>query len=244
MPRVSWSYSMPVSRRSRWSSRPAVQGEREDLADVVARPEGQALGEEPHGPRPLVPVGAEPEEERRVLAAEPLDDLRRRPRVRPRLGVAHRDLAAVREARLEPCGALPLDDGHLVAGAHEVPRGRSADDACTQHDHSHDDPHKRKRGKAPALPLCPFREIAGVTPSAAAVVPCCTAALSRPTETNLRDRLRPRSSCRVPPMRGACRNGEKGDTRRLRRRGPDVGEDEWNRWEGKGPPRCPRPLVW
>jgi hypothetical protein len=118
----------------------AVEREREELPRVLAVAERQAFEEEPRAPRPLTPLRARPEDERRVVAAEPLQELRRHARVGPRLGVARRDLPTVREARLEARGALPLDHGDFVPGARQVPGARRAYDARAEHDHPHAPP--------------------------------------------------------------------------------------------------------
>ena len=81
---------------------------------------------------------AQAEQQRRVLLPEPLEDLQRRVRVRPRLGVRRRDLAAVGERRLQRRARLAVDDRDLVPVLREVPRGGDADDArrrgrCTRH---------------------------------------------------------------------------------------------------------------
>ena len=72
-------------------------------------------------------IGAQAEQQRRILAPQPLQDLARRARVRPRLGVRGGDLAAVRERSFARRPRLPVDDRDLVPVFGEIPRGGDAD---------------------------------------------------------------------------------------------------------------------
>ena len=114
-----------------------MEGHREDLRDVLARAPREALVEEAKSPRPLRRIHARAEEQRRVLAQEPPEDLRRRAGIGPGLGVAHRDLAAVGERSLEPRAFAALDDHDLVARLREIPGARGADHAGAENDDFH-----------------------------------------------------------------------------------------------------------
>ena len=107
--------------------RAAVERELHDLRDVLARAPRQALGQEAQAPRPLVRIHAQPEEQRRVVPPDPLQDLAGRVGIRPRLGVAHGDLAAVGEGRLEPRLGAALEHGHFMARGGEIPGAGDAD---------------------------------------------------------------------------------------------------------------------
>jgi hypothetical protein len=116
---------------------PRVKREVEALDRVVLRTRRQAFDEELHPPFPLPPVGAQPEQQRRILAAQPLEDLERRLGIRPGLGIRRGDLSAVGERSLEPGGWLAVDDGDVMAVGGEIPRRGDADDAAAQHEHPH-----------------------------------------------------------------------------------------------------------
>ncbi len=103
---------------------PTVERKREDRGGIRARAPGQTFVQEPQAPGPLRPIRARPEQQRRVLSPQPLENQRRRLGIRPRLGVTRRDLATVGEARLERRSALPIDDGDLMAGARDTTRSR------------------------------------------------------------------------------------------------------------------------
>jgi hypothetical protein len=114
-----------------------VEREVEALDRVVPRAGRQALDQEAQAPQPLPRVGAQPEEQRRVLAPEPFRDLERRLRIRPRLGVGRGDLPAVHERGLERRPLLPVDERDLVAVGGEIPRGGDADHASAEHEDAH-----------------------------------------------------------------------------------------------------------
>ena len=114
-----------------------VEREVQALDRVVLRARRQALDEEAQAPEPLPPVRAQPEEQRRILAAEPLRDLERRVRIGPGLRVRRRDLPAVRERGLEGGRRLSIDQRHLVTVGRQVPRGGDADHAAAEHEHAH-----------------------------------------------------------------------------------------------------------
>ena len=99
--------------------------------------QAEAFEEEAQAPGPLRRVHAQAEEQRRVLAGEPAQDLQGRARAGPRLGVADGDLAAVGEGGLQAGTLAALDDLDLVARLRQVPGGRGADDARAQHDDFH-----------------------------------------------------------------------------------------------------------
>src|SRR5205085_8450064 len=69
---------------------------------------------------------------------EPLHDLPGRARIGPRFGVAHRNLPAIRERRLEARALAAIDHGHLVSQRCEVPGGRNSDHARAQDEDLHD----------------------------------------------------------------------------------------------------------
>src|SRR5262249_33517792 len=112
-------------------------GERERRLRVVSGPAGKALHEEAQTPKPFADLRARAEEKRSILASEPAQDLARRGGIRPRFGMADRDLTAVGEARLQRGFGLPIDYRNLVPGAREIPRAGRADDAGSENDHSH-----------------------------------------------------------------------------------------------------------
>src|SRR6185436_3034978 len=72
-----------------------IEREIHALHRVALRARGQAFEQELQHPAPLRRIGAQSEQDRRVVLPEPAQDLPRRGRVRPRLGVRRRDLAAV-----------------------------------------------------------------------------------------------------------------------------------------------------
>jgi hypothetical protein len=93
----------------------AVGAEAHDAFDVAPRPGGGAFAQELERPEPLAKVGAQPKQEWGILFREPLEHFERGARVRPRLGVAHGNLTAVREARLRGRRSLAVDDRHVMA---------------------------------------------------------------------------------------------------------------------------------
>ena len=86
---------------------------------------------------PLVRIGAQAKQERRIFAPQPLQDLARCAGVRPRLGVRRRDLAAVGEGCLARRPRLPVDDGDLVPVLGEIPRRGDADHARAENQDAH-----------------------------------------------------------------------------------------------------------
>ena len=98
---------------------------------------GQALEEEARAPRPLRRIHAQAEEERRVVAPDPLQDLRRRIGIGPGFGVADGNLPAVGERSLHPRGIAAVHDHDLVALLGEIPGGGGADDAGAQDEDFH-----------------------------------------------------------------------------------------------------------
>ena len=121
----------------RLEQRTAVERQAQYPDDVAARARRQAFEQKPHAPAPLREVGAQPEQQRRVFAAQPFEYLRRRGGIGPRLGVAHRNLPAIREARLEPRCRLALDHRYLVARPVQKPCAGDADHAGAEHNHFH-----------------------------------------------------------------------------------------------------------
>src|SRR6478736_8827786 len=109
-------------------------GERAAVALEAAR---EAFEDEAQAPHPLRPVRARPEKQRRVLAPEPAQDLGQHRGLRPRLGVAGRDLAAVRERGFHRGARLALDHADLVARLGEVPGAGHADYAGAENEHFH-----------------------------------------------------------------------------------------------------------
>src|SRR5205085_4175558 len=73
-------------------------------------------------PGPLVGIHPQPEEQRRILAPEPLEQLDGGVGVGPGRGVADRDLPAVGERGLQSRPVAALHDGHFVPLACEIPR--------------------------------------------------------------------------------------------------------------------------
>ena len=135
-----------------------VEREIEALDRVAPRAPRQALEQELQAAAPLPRIGAQPEQERRVLAAEPLQDLGRRIRIGPRLGVRRGDLAAVGERRLERRSRLAVDDDDVVPVGGEIPGGRDADDTGAEDEDAHPPSVVR--------PAPRFRAGAGVSASA------------------------------------------------------------------------------
>src|SRR5882672_5677620 len=117
-------------------------------------PTRQALQKEAQAPYPLLEIGARAEEQGRVLASEPAQDLERGHRIRPRLGMADGDLPAVGKARLERCFRLPVDHGYLVTRARQIPGTGRADDAGSENDYSH--ARLRQRQRRSTLWICSF----------------------------------------------------------------------------------------
>src|SRR6266849_8491444 len=93
----------------------AVQRKCESGIGVATGPARQTFKEKAQAPKPLGEVGARPEEQRGVLAPEPLQDRQRSGRVGPGLGVADRNLAAVCKTRLKRRFGLTVHYHDLVA---------------------------------------------------------------------------------------------------------------------------------
>jgi hypothetical protein len=114
-------------------------------ARVHSRRKGEA-------PKPLADIGPQAKQQRLVLARQPLQHLERRRRVRPRLGVRHRNLAAVGERGFQAGSGLAVDHGDFMAGLAEEPRGRDPDHAGTEYQDFH-----RKLLEDSSAPLrCPW----------------------------------------------------------------------------------------
>src|SRR5882672_12385393 len=128
----------------------AVEGQRERRLGIVEGPPGQAFQEKAKTPKPFAKVRARAEEQGSVLASDPAQDLQRRRGVGPGLGVADRDLSAVREARFEPRFRLPVDYRNLVARPCKVPGTGRADDAGSENDDPHC-PSPTESGEPPTL---------------------------------------------------------------------------------------------
>jgi hypothetical protein len=77
--------------------RAAVETQVDELDDVLAHAPRRALAQERERPEPLLEIHARAKKQRRVVVEEPLQDSHGRRRFRPRLGMADRDLAAVRD---------------------------------------------------------------------------------------------------------------------------------------------------
>ena len=115
----------------------AICAEPHDLLDVVPGSCRRAFAHELQTPEPLPHVGADAEQERRVFFAEPLQHFERCARVGPRLGVAHRDLAAVGEAGF--CGGIGLAiyDSDVVTELRKVIRGADTEQPATEDEYMH-----------------------------------------------------------------------------------------------------------
>src|SRR5574340_722953 len=116
----------------------AVQRQAGDGVGVAARAPRQAFEEEAQAPRPLPPVGVRPEQQRRILAAQPFEQLQRRARIGPRLGVADRDLAAVGEAGLQAGARLAVEHRDGVAFLAQIPGAEGAREPGTEDDDMHE----------------------------------------------------------------------------------------------------------
>jgi len=115
----------------------AVGAQAHDVPNVVARARRRAFAQKLQAPQPLAHVCAQAKEQRRIFAAQPLEQLERRAGVGPGLGVADGDLPAVGEAGFGAGRGLPVDDGDVVALlAQEISRG-DAEQAGAHYDDSH-----------------------------------------------------------------------------------------------------------
>jgi hypothetical protein len=127
---------------------------------MLCRVRGGAFAQERKAPQPLPQVRPQAKEQRRVLAREPLQHFERRGGVGPRLGVRHRDLAAVGERRFHAGGVASLEHAHLVAGLAEKPGGGDADDAGAKDEDFHDGllfKGWREKAAFSRRSLCPLR---------------------------------------------------------------------------------------
>ena len=115
----------------------AVGAQAHDLLDVVARARWRAVTQKGQAPQPLAHVGADAEQQGRILLAQPLQHLERRAGVGPGLGVAHRDLAAVGKAGLGAGRALAVDDRDLMAKLLQEISRSHAEQAGAQNDYAH-----------------------------------------------------------------------------------------------------------
>ncbi len=118
--------------------RAAVGAQAHDLTDVVPRARRRALAQELQAPQPLAQVGAQAKQQRRVFLAQPLQDLQRRARVGPGLGMADRDLAAVGKAGLGRRRGLAVDDADFVPLLTKVIGRSDAEQAGAEYDHMHE----------------------------------------------------------------------------------------------------------
>jgi len=114
-----------------------VERQVQALDGVVPRPRRQAFVEELQSPAPLLRIGAQPEQERRVVAAQPLQDLERCVRIGPRFRIGCRDLAAVRERGFERRARMTVEHRDLVPVLREIPGGGDAHDARAEDEDAH-----------------------------------------------------------------------------------------------------------
>ena len=97
----------------------------------------QALAQEGGAPEPLLQFGTRPDQQRRIRLPEPAQDLARRRRIGPGLGVAGGDLSAVGETRFECRAGLSIHHDDVVAGFPQEPRTGHADDAGAEDEYAH-----------------------------------------------------------------------------------------------------------
>jgi hypothetical protein len=116
----------------------AVAPERHELLHVALERRVAALAEERQAPAPLVRVEPGTEQQRGVVAQQPLRHLERRVGAGPRLAEAHRDLGTVGEAGLQGRVGLTIDESDVVPFFEQVPGGADADDAGAENDDLHD----------------------------------------------------------------------------------------------------------
>ena len=124
-------------RTQRLEALARIEREIKTLNRVVPRAGRQAFEQKREAPPPLSRVGAQPKQQRRIGPAEPLQDLQRHARIRPRLCMRCGNLSAVGERRFQRDTGLAIDDRHLVAVCREIPRRRDADNAATEHQYAH-----------------------------------------------------------------------------------------------------------
>ena len=124
-------------RAQRFQAVTRIQRELQALHRVASRSRRQALDEKREPPSPLSRIRAQPEQQRRVVAAQPLQNLPWRARIRPRFGIRRRNLAAVGERGFQRNAGLAVDHRNLVTVVREIPRRRHADDAGAKHEDAH-----------------------------------------------------------------------------------------------------------
>ncbi len=127
----------------------AVAAQLHDLADVVAGARGCAFTQELQAPQPLAHVGTQAEQQRRVFTPQPLQQLQRRTRVGPGLGMADRHLPAVGKTGFRRGAGLAVDHGDLVALLLQEMGGADAEQAGAQNEDVHGRDSKDRVG-APA----------------------------------------------------------------------------------------------
>ncbi len=116
---------------------PVVERQLDHRGGVGAAAAGPALGQEACQEADQRRIGPQVDRQRRVAAAQPGEQLERRPRVRPRRRMRGRNLAAVGEAGLQPRPGLAVDHGDLMAGAQQVIGGAHTDNPGAEHDDFH-----------------------------------------------------------------------------------------------------------
>jgi hypothetical protein len=136
MPRSRRSYSMPVRVTSSFSDS-CVAAELHQLLHVALEGRVGALRQEGQAPAPLVGVQPRAEQQRRVVAQQPLGHLEGRAGIGPGLAEADRDLRAVGEAGLQRRVGLAVDDDDFMPLVEQIPGGGDADDAGAENDDLH-----------------------------------------------------------------------------------------------------------
>jgi hypothetical protein len=115
----------------------AVGAQRHQLLHVALEGGVIALAQELQAPAPLLPVQLRAEQQGRIVAEHPFEQLGRRMLVGPGLAVAHRDLRRIGKARLQRGVGLAVDDDHFMATFGQVPRGADADDPGAENECFH-----------------------------------------------------------------------------------------------------------
>ena len=137
MPRSTQSYSSASSCRRRFRT-PRLCNASATIARMFASDRlGSALAQERGAPQPLHWIESRPEQQRGVRSPEPPEDLARRRRIGPRLGVADRDLAAIGQAGFQCRAAPAVDDDDLVACRAQKPGAGHSDDPGAQDENTH-----------------------------------------------------------------------------------------------------------
>jgi hypothetical protein len=98
---------------------------------------GRALAQKPQSPAPLAGIGAQTKEEWGIFPAQPLEYLQRRTWIGPGLGVAHRNLAAVRKTGFGSRSGLAVDHGDIMPLLAQKVGGGDTKQACSEHDDFH-----------------------------------------------------------------------------------------------------------